>query len=59
MRSGPDLVLLFMIGGGIFFTLLSVVAWTMGRRAGSLMLAAIAGVDFAFAIALLTRSSGG
>jgi hypothetical protein len=59
MRSGPTLVVLFMIAGGVFFTLFSVVAWTTGRRAGSLVLAAIAGIDFAFAIALIMRVSGG
>ena len=55
---GTSLVLLFMIGGGVFFTAFSVAAWVTGRRVGSLLLAAVAGVDFAFAFALLTRSSG-
>lgn len=55
MRAGPDLVVLLMLGGGVMFTLISVVAWTTGRRAGALIMAAIAGMDFAFAISLLTR----
>jgi hypothetical protein len=55
VRSGSDLVVLLMLGGGLMFTLISVVAWTTGRRVGSLLLAAIAGLDFAFAISLLTR----
>ncbi len=59
MRSGSDLVAFLMIGGGIFFTIFSVAAWTTGRRIGSLLLAVVAGVDFAFAAALLTRASGG
>ncbi len=58
MRSGSTLVLLFMIGGGVFFTLMSVVAWTSGRRVASLLLAVVAGVDFAFALALVARLSG-
>jgi hypothetical protein len=53
VRSGSDLVMLFMFGGGIFFTALSVVAWIGGRRLGSLLLAVVAGANFAFAAALL------
>jgi hypothetical protein len=55
VRSGGDLVVLFMIGGAIMFTLFSVVAWTTGRRAGALVLAVIAGANIAFAVGLLTR----
>ena len=55
---GLDLVLLLTLGGGLFFTVVSVVAWTSGRRIGSLLLAVVAGVDFAFAVALLTGVSG-
>ncbi|HET6475985.1 MAG TPA: hypothetical protein VFH93_07925 [Thermoleophilia bacterium] len=58
MRSGSDLVLLLTLGGGLFFTVVSVVAWTSGRRIGSLLIAVVAGVDFAFAVALLTGASG-
>ena len=55
MRSGGDLVVMMMIGGGVMFTLVSVVAWVTGRRVASVIMAAIAGLDFAFAISLLTR----
>ena len=55
MRSGGDLVVMMMIGGGVMFTLISVVAWTTGRRVASVIMAAVAGLDFAFAISLLTR----
>ena len=55
MRAGPDLVALLMLGGGVMFTLISVAAWTRGRRLGAVALAIVAGVDFAFAISLLTR----
>ena len=54
-----NVIVMLMIGGGIFFTIFSVTAWTMGRRVGSMLLAAVAGIDFAFAISLLTRGSGG
>jgi hypothetical protein len=55
VRSGPELVVLMTLGGGVMFTLFAVVAWVTGRRAGGLLLAALAGADFAFAIALLNR----
>lgn len=55
LRAGPDLLVLLMLGGGVMFTLISIVAWTTGRRVGALVLAVIAGIDFAFAISLLTR----
>jgi hypothetical protein len=55
VRHGGDLVVLFMFGGAIMFTLFSVVAWTTGRRAGALVLAVIAGANIAFAVGLLTR----
>jgi hypothetical protein len=55
---GTSLVIPFMVGGGIFFTAFSVVAWVTGRRLGSMLLATVAGIDFAFAIALVTRASG-
>jgi fatty acid desaturase len=57
VRYGGDLVMFMMLGGGIMFTLLSVAAWTTGRRAGALVLAVIAGANFAFALGLLTRGS--
>lgn len=59
MRSGGNLVVLFMLGGGVMFTLFAVAAWTTGRRVGALVLAVVAGANFAFAVALLTRASGG
>jgi hypothetical protein len=55
VRAGPDLVVLLMVGGGVMFTLVSIAAWTRGRRLGAVVLAIVAGVDFAFAISLLTR----
>jgi hypothetical protein len=55
MRSGPELVLLMTLAGGVMFTLFAVVAWVTGRRVGGLVLAAIAGANFAYAIALLNR----
>ena len=55
MRSGVDLVVWMTIGGGVMFTLVSVTAWVTGRRLAGLLLAAVAGVNFAFAIALLNR----
>ncbi len=55
MHSGGDLVVLMMLGGGVFVTLFSVVAWSTGRRAGAIVLAAIAGANIAFAVGLLTR----
>jgi hypothetical protein len=58
VRSGANLVLLFTLVGGVFFTLLSVAAWSGGRRLGSLLFAVVAGADFAFAIALFLRVSG-
>jgi hypothetical protein len=57
VRYGGNLVVFLMMGGGIMFTLLSVAAWTTGRRAGALVLAVIAGANFAFAVGLLTRGS--
>ena len=55
VRAGGSLVVLFMIGGGIMFTLFSVVAWTTGRRVAAMLLAVIAGANIAFAVGLLTR----
>jgi hypothetical protein len=55
MRPGENLVLLLTVCGGMAFTLFAVVAWVSGRRAGGLLLAVLAGADFAYAVALLTR----
>jgi hypothetical protein len=59
VRYGGDLVVLFMLGGGVMFTLLSIAAWVTGRRAAAVFLAVVAGANLAFAIALLNRGSGG
>jgi hypothetical protein len=55
VRAGADLLVLLMIGGGLLFTVVSIVAWTSGRRVGAVVMAVVAGIDFAFAISLLTR----
>jgi hypothetical protein len=55
VRTGTDLVVLMTLGGGVMFTLFAVVAWVTGRRVGGLVLAVLAGVDFAFAVALMNR----
>jgi mannose/fructose-specific phosphotransferase system component IIA len=44
-----------MLFGGVFFTVASVAAWRMGRRAGGMFLAVLAGVNLALAIELLMR----
>jgi hypothetical protein len=54
-----NVVVLSMIAGGVFFTTFSVVAWTTGRHVGAMLLAVVAGTDFAFAASLLLRASGG
>ncbi|MGE5228174.1 MAG: hypothetical protein ACM3MJ_00465 [Deltaproteobacteria bacterium] len=59
MRYGGDLVVLFMLGGGVMFTLLSVAAWVTGRRVAAVFLAVVAGANLAFAIGLLNRGPGG
>jgi len=41
--------------GGVFFTVVSVAAWRMGRRVGGLFLAVLAGVNLALAIEVLRR----
>jgi hypothetical protein len=46
---------MMMIGGGVMFTLISVVAWVTQRRVAAVVMAVIAGLDFAFAISLLSR----
>ena len=55
MRSGVDLVAWMTIGGGVMFTLVSVTAWVTGRRLAGVLLAVVAGVNFAFAVGLLNR----
>jgi hypothetical protein len=58
VRYGGDLVVLFMLGGGAMFTLLSVAAWVTGRRVAAVFLAVVAGANLAFALGLLDRASG-
>jgi hypothetical protein len=55
VRYGQDITLLLSIGGAVLLALLSVVAWVTGRRVGGMVLAVMAGVGFAFAIALFNR----
>jgi hypothetical protein len=50
-----NVVVVLMITGGVFFTTVSVAAWVMGRRVGSMLMAVVAGIDFAFAASLLLR----
>ena len=50
-----NVLAIFMLFGGVFFTVTSVAAWRMGRRVGGMFLAVLAGVDLALAIELLMR----
>ena len=53
MRS--NVLAIFMLFGGVFFTVVAVAAWRTGRRVGGMFLAVLAGVDFALAIQFLMR----
>ena len=53
MRS--NVLVIFMLFGGVFFTVVSVAAWRTGRRVGAMFLAVLAGLDFALAIQFLLR----
>ena len=53
MRS--NVAAIFMLFGGVFFTVVAVAAWRTGRRVGGMFLAVLAGVNLALAIELLTR----
>ena len=55
LRSGPEMVVLLTMAGGVMFTLIAVAAWVGGRRAGGGVMAAFAGVCFAYGVALLLR----
>ena len=46
---------IFMLFGGVFFTVFAVAAWRAGRRVGGIFLAVLAGVDLALAIEFLMR----
>ena len=53
MRSNVAAV--FMLFGAVFFTVVAVAAWRMGRRVGGMFLAVLAGINLALAIELLMR----
>ena len=53
MRS--NVLAIFMLFGGVFFTVFAVAAWKTGRRAGAMFLAVLAGIDIALAIEFLMR----
>ena len=53
MRS--NVLAIFMLFGGVFFTVFAVAAWQTGRRVGALFLAVLAGLDIAMAIEFLRR----
>ena len=53
MRS--NVLAIFMLFGGVFFTFFAVAAWKMGKRAGAMFLAVLAGIDIALAIEFLRR----
>jgi hypothetical protein len=50
-----NVLVIFMLFGGVFFTVVSVAAWRTGRRTGAMFLAVLAGLDFALAIQFLLR----
>jgi hypothetical protein len=50
-----NVLAIFMLFGGVFFTVVAVAAWRTGKRVGGTFLAVLAGVDFALAIQFLMR----
>jgi hypothetical protein len=50
-----NVLAIFMLYGGVFFTVVAVAAWTTGRRVGGMFLAMLAGINVALAIELLMR----
>jgi hypothetical protein len=50
-----NVLAIFMLFGGVFFTVFAVAAWQTGRRAGAIFLAVLAGLDIAMAIEFLRR----
>ncbi len=50
-----NVLAIFMLLGGVFFTIFAVAAWTTGRRVGALLLAMLAGINLAMAIEFLRR----
>ena len=53
MRS--NVLAIFMLFGGVFFSVVAVSAWRTGRRVGGIFFAVLAGADLAFAIQFLLR----
>ena len=53
MRS--NVLAIFMLFGGAFFTVFAVAAWQTGRHVGAIFLAVLAGLDIAMAIEFLRR----
>jgi len=46
---------IFVLFGGVFFTVFAVLAWTTGKRIAAMALAVLAGIDIALAVQLLQR----
>ena len=57
MRS--NVLAIFMLFGGAFFTVFAVAAGKTGRRVGAMFLAVLAGMDLALAIQFLMRFYNG
>jgi len=53
MRSNTTAI--FVLFGGVFFTVFAVIAWTTGKRIAAMALAVLAGIDIALAVQLLQR----
>jgi len=49
---GTSSMVVLMVGCGVLFTSLSVIAWVRRAHTGSMVLAVLAGIDFAFALAV-------
>jgi len=50
-----NVLAIFMLFGGVFFSVVAVSAWRTGRRVGGIFFAVLAGADLAFAIQFLLR----
>ena len=46
---------IFVLFGGVFFTVFAVLAWTTGKRIAAMALAVLAGIDIALAVQLQQR----
>ena len=53
MRSNTTAI--FVLFGGVFFTVFAVIAWTTGKRIAAMALAVLAGIDIALAVQLQQR----